>query len=239
MADLDKLLKKSASIPLISVIVPIYNEERVVGQILRKLCLLKKQISMEIIAVDDGSVDRTSEVIKEFPSVRLVTHTENMGKGKAIITGLSKSRGNIVIIQDADGEYAPEEIPKIIAPIVSGRADIVFGSRFMDITNGNGMSVSHRIANIVLSLVASLLYSVRITDIMTGHKAFSKQSIDSIDLSADGFEIEVEITGKLIQNGWRLLEVPIPYSRRQYGEAKITAKDGLVCLTKLFSGIFY
>ena len=162
-----------------------------------------------------------------------------MGKGRAIVTGLSESRGKIVVIQDADGEYPPEEIPKIISPIVKKEADIVFGSRFMGATAGYGMSVTHRLGNIILSLAASLLYSVKITDIMTGHKAFSKEAIDSIGLSADGFEIEVEMTGRLLSNGWKFMEVPIPYLKRRVGVAKITAHDGFICLAKLIFGRFY
>jgi glycosyltransferase involved in cell wall biosynthesis len=225
--------------PLLSVIVPAYNEERAVGQVLQKLTALQREISMEIIVVDDGSVDRTLEEVKEFPSVRIAYHNKNMGKGRAIVTGLSESRGKIIVIQDADGEYPPEEIPKIISPIVKKQADIVFGSRFMCATAGYGMSVSHRFGNVILSLAASLLYNVRITDIMTGHKAFSKEAIDSIGLFADGFEIEVEMTGRLLSNGWRFIEVPIPYLKRKIGVAKITARDGFICLAKLFFGRFY
>ena len=234
-----KLVNEIENAPLLSVIVPAYNEEMAVGQVLQKLSSLQKQISMEIIVVDDGSDDKTIDAVNAFSSVKIICHPKNMGKGKAIITGLSISRGHIVLIQDADGEYAPEEIPKIISPILANRADIVFGSRFLDRNSGYGMSFSHKFGNIILSLVASFLYNVKVTDIMTGHKAFSREAIDSIGLSADGFEIEIEMTGRLLSNGWRFLEVPIPYFKRRLGLAKITAYDGLMCLTKLFLGRFY
>jgi glycosyltransferase involved in cell wall biosynthesis len=215
------------------VIVPVYNEEKAVGTVLEKLIQLRKKLPMEILVVDDGSVDETVNVVKTFPYISIISHPKNMGKGKAIATGLSKSRGEVVVIQDADGEYAPEEIQRIVAPILEKRADIVFGSRFLRSTPNYGMSISHKFGNVILSFTASLLYNTKITDIMTGHKAFSREAINSINLLANGFEIEVEMTGKLLKKQWRLLEVPISYIKRRHGEAKITALDGLTSLAKL------
>lgn len=235
---MNKVIDEIGNAPLISVIVPVYNEEMAIGEVLKKLTLLQKEMSLEIVAVDDGSIDKTIDIIKTFPSVTIICHPKNMGKGKAIATGLSKSRGQIVVIQDADGEYAPEEIPKIVFPIVEKQADIVFGSRFMAHAHNYGMSVSHKIGNIILSLTARLLYNAKVTDVMTGHKAFCREAIESIGLSANGFEIEVEMTRKLLKKKWRLREIPISYIRRQHGEAKITARDGFICLAKLFFGKF-
>jgi glycosyltransferase involved in cell wall biosynthesis len=235
---LKKVTNEILGDPLISVIVPVYNEEMTIGQVLEKLSLLQKKMSMEIVVVDDGSVDKTTEVVKAFPLIKIIRHTKNMGKGKAIATGLSKSHGQIVVIQDADGEYIPEEIPLIVSPIIEKRADVVFGSRFMPAMPNHGMSVSHKLGNVILSLTARLLYNTKVTDIMTGHKAFSREAINSIDLLANGFEVEVELTRKLLKRKWRLVEVPISYIRRQHGEAKITPLDGFICLTKLLFGRF-
>lgn len=233
---LNKVVGYGGNSPLVSVVVPVFNEEKTIGEVLRGLIVLQKRMPLEIVVVDDGSTDKTVEVIDAFSSVTLIRHLKNMGKGKAISTGLSRIQGQIVVIQDADGEYSPEEIPKIILPILEKQADIVFGSRFLG-TN-IGMSVSHKLGNIILSLVTRLRYDVKVTDVMTGHKAFSREVIDSIELSANGFEVEIEITKKLLSQRWRLQEVPIFYVRRQYGEAKIRASDGFICLLKLLFGRF-
>jgi len=233
---LNKVIDEIGNAPLISVIVPVYNEEMAIGEVLKKLTFLQKEMSLEIVVIDDGSFDKTIEVIRTFPSLTMIRHLKNLGKGKAIATGLSKSRGQIVVIQDADGEYAPEEIPKIVFPIVEKQADIVFGSRFLSINHD--MSISHSFGNKILSLVAGLLYNAKITDVMTGCKAFSREAIESMDLSANGFEIEVEITGKLLKQGWKLQEIPISYTRRKHGRSKIRFIDGFICLLKLFFGRF-
>lgn len=216
---------------LVSVIVPFYNEEENLGEVLERLEKLQETLSLEIIAVDDGSTDDSVKIAKEFQFVRLIRHGGNFGKGKAIATGLAHSEGEIIVIQDADCEYAPEEIPKLVKPIIEGQSDIVFGSRFM--RENSGMSLSHMFGNKILSLVASFLYSARITDVMTGHKSFSRKAINSIDLSERGFEVEVELTGKLLAQHWKFKEVPITYRKRQQGKSKIKYRDGLTCLLKL------
>ncbi len=217
--------------PLVSVIVPFYNEEETLGEVLARLEKLQETLSLEIIAVDDGSTDDSAKIAKEFQFVRLIRHGGNFGKGKAIAMGLARSKGKIIVIQDADCEYPPEEIPKLVKPIIEGQFDMVFGSRFMD--KNNRMSLSHRFGNKVLSLFTSILYSVRVTDVMTGHKSFSRTAIKSIDLLEKGFEIEVELTGKLLAQHWKLKEVPITYRKRQQGKSKIKYRDGLTCLLKL------
>lgn len=216
----------------ISVIVPVYNEEKSIGNVLRSLMKLRKALPMmEIVVVDDGSKDRTADEVAAFPVVKYVRHEENRGKGAALLTGFEVATGDIFVVQDADLEYSPSDIPKLIGPILNSRADVVYGSRFK--TRCNGMCLMHHIGNRILSVTTRLLYRVSITDVMTGHKCFTKQVLESLDLKEDDFNIEVEITAKVLKNGWRLVEVPIRYSRRPFGKAKISYADGVSSMVKL------
>jgi len=217
---------------LVSIIVPVYNEEELVEEVLQRLGKLREKLNAEIIVIDDGSTDHSFQKIQKFPWVKLIRHERNMGKGKAIAAGMAHSKGEIIIIQDADMEYPPEEIPKIVAPIVEGKADVVYGSRFLG--RNKGMSFSHKLGNKILSLTASFLYRTRITDIMTGHKAFSRAAVNSIQLSKEGFEIEVEVTAKLLKRKFQLIEIPIHYTYRQKGCSKITPLHGIRSLLTLF-----
>lgn len=222
---------KDNNTPLVSVIVPVFNEEESIGATLERTLQLRKKYNLEVVVVDDGSTDRTRGIIRTFADVLLISHTRNLGKGMAIITGMVKSRGDILVVQDADLEYLPEEIPRLIEPILNKKADVVFGSRF----SGRivGMGRTHWFGNKLLSATAGLLYGVQITDVMTGHKAFSRKSLNSIKLREKDFEIEVEFTAKLLRNGWRIAEVPISYSFRRNGRSKIGYRDGFRCFIKL------
>jgi len=222
---------KDINTPLVSVIIPVFNEEESVGATLERTLQLRKKYSLEVVVIDDGSTDRTREIIRSFADVLLIGHTRNLGKGMAIITGMLKSRGDILVVQDADLEYSPEEIPRLIEPILNKRADVVFGSRFLG--RIVGMTRTHWFGNKLLSSAARLLYGVQITDVMTGHKAFSRKSLNSIELREKDFEIEVEFTAKLLRNGWKIEEVPISYSFRRNGRSKIGYRDGFRCFIKL------
>lgn len=213
---------------LISVIVPVYNEENTIGNVLDRLLRLHSGIEQEILVVNDGSTDKTEEISKLYKSFTLISHEKNMGKGVALATGMKHSRGDIITIQDADLEYFPEDIPRIVKPIIEDDADVVYGSRFLG--KYTGMSMSHRIGNITLSLVASIIFRKKITDIMTGHKAFRRDSTGSLKLNEKGFAIEVEITAKIMRNKCRFIEVPINYKHRQKGYSKLKYKDGLLSL---------
>jgi len=218
---------------LVSIIVPVYNEEEVIEEVLQRLEKLTETLNAEVIVVDDGSTDGSVRKVRKFPWVKLVRHKNNLGKGKAIATGMAHSRGQIIIIQDADMEYPPREIPKIIKPIIEGRADVVYGSRFLG--RNEGMSFSHRLGNKILSLAASLLYGTRITDVMTGHKAFLRNFMHSPNFKEYGFEIEIELTAKLLRRKPNFLEIPVSYSYRRKGFSKISYKDGIKCLLKIFT----
>ena len=218
--------------PLLTVIVPTYNESDTITKVLDDLLKLKLDyLEMEIIVVDDGSLDETFEQVKKFSSIRLFRHEKNMGKGMAVKTGTKNALGKILVIQDADLEYSPNFIPSLIKPILKGQARVVYGSRLMG--KCDGMSVSHYLGNVILSKITSLLYNVKITDVMTGHKAFLREIFRSIDLTERGFTVEVELTSKILQAGWKIVEVPVEYSRRKYGSSKISYLDGIRSLLHL------
>jgi len=218
--------------PEVSIIIPTYNEEENIGKVLQEIEQVRLFLPLtELIVVDDGSVDKTVDKVRRFPSVKYVRHEKNRGKGAALRAGVKIATGNIFVIQDADLEYPPSNIPKLLEPILNNRADVVYGSRFKG--RHDGMSFLHFVGNKILSLTARLLYRAPITDVMTGHKCFRKEVIESIDLTEGGFSIEVEITTKILKSGWRFVEVPITYSRRVYGLAKIRYRDGLSSMLKL------
>jgi len=228
-----KIMEKIS--PLISIIVPVYNEEETIDEVISRIISLGRKLSIEIIVVDDGSEDNTLNIIKKYDQIILVQHEKNYGKGAAIQTGIKKSKGDVIIIQDADLEYLPEEIPKIVEPILSGKADVVFGSRF--IGKIEGMSFSHFLGNRILSIVAQILYKTNMTDIMTGYKAMKRHVANNLKITKSGFDVEIEMTCKILKNHYRVVEVPISYKYRTFGESKITYRDGLRSLMSLFSYI--
>jgi len=228
------LSREQSSIPDVSVIIPAYCEEETIEEVLQRVIDISGSLgSTEIIVVDDGSTDRTGEKASAFPFVKYIRHERNMGKGAAIRTGIENSRGKVLVIQDADLEYLPEYIPSLVKPISDGSMDIVYGSRFH--CRPEGMSVSHFLGNSILSLVASLMYNVQITDIMTGQKAFKRSVLDSVMLEENGFAVEVEITCLGLNSSQRFTEVPIPYSYRNCGVSKLSYLDGIKSLAKLLS----
>jgi glycosyltransferase involved in cell wall biosynthesis len=230
-----KQLRKTSSD--VSVIVPAYNEEGTIVKVINELLVVKTILpSMEIIVIDDGSTDATVKRIFEFLSIKIIRQPKNMGKGAALRTGFEAARGRVIIVQDADMEYSPSDIPNLVKPILSGEADVVYGSRFA--CKPCGMSYSHFFGNILLSMAASLLYGQKITDVMTGYKAFSRKIIRNLHLTENGFSVETELTCQVLQNGCRYREVPISYSYRSHGVSKIKPLDGFKSLIKLFSIYF-
>jgi len=219
--------------PLVSIIIPVYNEEETIGQVLSELSKLLSDLpSMEIIVIDDGSTDKTAEEVKKFSfSARYIKNEKNLGKGASIKAGIENAVGKVIVIQDADLEYPSNNISQLVKPILLGQADVVFGSRFLG--KCNGMSYSHYVGNLILSKVTSLLYNAKVTDVMTGHKSLSSEIFSSLDLKERGFAVEIELTSKILKKGLKILEIPIEYYYRKHGIAKIRYLDGFKSLFKL------
>ena len=210
----------------LSVIVPAYNEERTIKQVLHVL-LTQKEVK-QVVIVDDCSTDGTSALVNNVKDKRiiLIRHKKNMGKGAAIRTGLDHVTGTHVLIQDADMEYDPREIPTLLDPIKAGRADVVFGSRFYGAHTN--MFYWHLVGNKLLNFVVNILYDTTLSDMETCYKVVPTALMRELNLTERDFRIEPEITCKLLKRGAKILEVPITYVGRTYAEGKkITWKDGI------------
>jgi glycosyltransferase involved in cell wall biosynthesis len=215
--------------PLVSLLVPAYNEDQNVEDVLRRVDALP--LRTEVIAVDDGSTDRTSEVLRRWErehGILALRHPENRGKGAAVRSAIGRSTGEIVVIQDADMEYDPAEVPTLIQPIIDGYADVVYGSRLSGGRPQRAYMFWHLVGNRILALLTNVLYNTTLTDMETGYKAFRGELIRDFDLHADDFRIEPELTSNVLRRRLRLYELPIAYYGRSYGEGKkISWRDGL------------
>jgi glycosyltransferase involved in cell wall biosynthesis len=223
----------------LSIIVPVYNEKNTVLQILERI--EQTPYEKEIIVVDDYSTDGTREILRQLdvsrkiPSLRVMYHAVNQGKGAALRTGIAAASRDIVIIQDADLEYNPSEYGVLIQPIVSGSADAVYGSRFLSGPH-RVLFFWHSLGNKLLTLLSNMCTDLSLTDMETGYKAFRRELFSKITIEENRFGFEPEITAKVAKLRCRLYEVPISYFGRDYSEGKkITWKDGfaaLYCIVK-------
>ncbi len=218
----------------LSVIVPVFNERNTVAEVVRRMRAVELPVEREIIVVDDGSDDGTQSVLSQLgdSTVRVVLHPQNRGKGAAIRTGLASVTGDLVIIQDADLEYDPEDWPQLLRPMLRGKAQVVYGSRFTG--ERRNMLFLHWLGNRFLSLVTNVLYNTTLSDMETGYKLFDRRVLTGIELRANRFDFEPEITAKVLRRGIRIYEVPISYAGREPSEGKkITWRDGFSALWTL------
>jgi glycosyltransferase involved in cell wall biosynthesis len=226
MAGLHGILKS----PLLSVVMPVYNERDTIESMVARV-LAVPGIRTELIVVDDGSTDGTTDILRGLQArhgFKLLLK-ENGGKGSALRRGFWEVTGDLVVIQDADTEYSPEEFPELIELICQGRADVVYGSRFLG--RHRVFLFTHYLGNMFLTLLTNVLYNTMLTDMETCYKAMRVEVLRSFKLESDGFGIEPELTAKIFKRGYRVYEVPITYDGRGYDEGKkITWRDGVVAL---------
>jgi len=224
----------------LSVLIPVYNEERTLEEIVRRVRAV--QLAKEIILVDDGSQDRSREILTRLREesaaahdplneVKVVFHPSNQGKGAALKTAFSRVTGDVVIVQDADLEYDPKDYPQLLEPIATGRADVVYGTRFAGGGAHRVLFFWHSMGNRALTMISNMLTNLNLSDMEVGYKVFRAEVLKGIDLKSKRFGFEPEITMKLAKRRCRFYEVPISYHGRTYEEGKkITWKDGLAAL---------
>lgn len=217
----------------LSIVIPAYNEEATLATVMKRV--LKVPHLLEVIVVNDCSEDRTGEIAEEFasrePRLRVLHHQVNRGKTEALRTGFTATHGDIVIVQDADLEYHPSDIGGVIGPILSGEADVVYGSRFLVRKAARVLYFYHYLANRGLTFLSNLFTNVNLTDVETGYKAFRGEIIREMTVTSSGFGFEIEVTAKVAKLNCRLYEVPISYYGRTYEEGKkIGTIDGLAAL---------
>lgn len=205
----------------LSIIIPVYNEAKTIAEVIKKIEAVPLNLEKEIIVVDDGSSDGTFEVLEKIPKIKLLHNLKNQGKGAALKKGFEKASGDIILIQDADLEYDPNEYEKLVRPILEDKADVVFGSRFRGEVN-RVLYFWHSLGNGVITLFSNVFTNLNLSDVYTCFKVFRKETIEKIlpHLKSKGFAIEAELTARAAHGHFRIYEVPISYYGRTYLEGK-------------------
>ena len=218
----------------LAVIMPVFNERTTVAEIIRRMRAVELPVTLQVIVVDDASTDGSDKVLQalEDSTVRVIGHPHNQGKGAAIRTGMAAATSDLLLIQDADLEYDPDDWPRLLEPILKGKARVVYGSRFTG--ERKNMLPSHWFGNRLLSLVTNILYRSTLSDMETCYKLFDTEVLKGITIVSDRFDFEPEITAKMLRRGHRIYEVPISYAGREVDEGKkITWRDGFGALAAL------
>ncbi len=230
----------------LSVVIPVFNEVQTLRDVVRRVIEVQVGLSKEIVLVDDGSSDGTRDlydgIVAEWPDVEIKTflHEQNQGKGAALRTGFSHTTGDIVLVQDADLEYNPKDYPKLLEPILSGRADVVYGSRFVGGDAHRVLLFWHFVGNKFLTTVSNAMTNLNLTDMETCYKVFRGEIIRSMKLKSDRFGIEPEMTAKISRGRYRVYEIGISYAGRDYTEGKkITWRDVFPALWAIFRFRFF
>ena len=218
----------------LSIVIPVFNERPTVAEIVRRVAGVDVGLDKEIVLVDDGSSDGTRDVYPEIEAehagipILVKLHDRNRGKGAALRTGFAAATGDIVLVQDADLEYDPGDYHRLLKPILDGRADVVYGSRFVGSEEHRVLFFWHSVGNRVLTTLSNMLSDLNLTDMETCYKVFRREVLDALQLTANRFDIEPELTAKVARGKWRIYEVGISYSGRDYAEGKkIGAQDGV------------
>jgi glycosyltransferase involved in cell wall biosynthesis len=225
----------------ISIIIPVFNEKKSIEEIIKRVQAVDVGLEKEIIIVDDCSQDGTRQILEKlnYPNMKLFFHSKNKGKGAALQTGFSKAEGDIILIQDADLEYDPKEYHKLLEPILDGRADVVYGSRFL----GGPHRVFffwHYVGNKILTMLSNMTSNLNLTDMETCYKVFKKEILNKIKIKSKRFGFEPEVTIKFAKLKCRIYEVPISYSGRDYSEGKkIGWKDGIAAIFHIIRYKFF
>jgi len=233
--------EKRPNFKKLSVVIPAYNEEKTIEAVITRVKKVNIGLEKEIIVVDDGSSDGTREILQKLAGkeVKVFFHEKNAGKGAALHTGFSQATGDIILVQDADLEYDPREYPRLLEPILDGRADVVYGSRFLGGPH-RVLLFWHYVGNRFLTTLCNLCANLNLTDMETCYKVFRREVLDKIRLKAKRFGFEPEITVKVGKLRCRVYEVPISYSGRDYSEGKkITWKDGLAAIFHILRFRFF
>ena len=239
----------------LSIVIPVYNEEKTVAEVIKRVSAVKiPGVTSEVIVVDDGSTDATASVISNYSArggsasgrqlpitnFKFIKHKKNLGKGSAVRTGIKNATGDYIIIQDADLEYNPKDIPRLTEHVINGGAQVVYGTRLKRMPHLQREEktfrfLTHYFGNRLLSLLTSILYGEWITDMETGYKLFPKKALRGVKLMAKRFDFEPEITAKLLKIGFKITEVPIATNPRGYWEGKKlhTLRDGSIALWTL------